>query len=772
MDSSTLDQPSAGNREAGTHRNRVESILLSRGVITEELLDEAKARQKGAKRPLVEVLLEQEAVDEDLLVRVLAEVTGMQLLPREALIANPDVQHLVPTEMVQRHGILPLSVTRDELIVATADPFQVEVFDDLARMVNLRIRPVFAKPSVVREVIRKARKGEEDLDDLLKNSPVPDDAVLLPAPADGDGRSDGEMDLNASPDDAPMVRLLNMIISDGIRQEASDIHIESERECVRVRFRVDGQLRDVLTLPDTTRGRLLARVKIVAVLNIIENRKPQDGRAKAVLNGKLYDLRISTLPSYFGEKAVIRILDSSAPSFHLDRSGIQADVLDQWRSLLHRPQGLLLLTGPTGSGKSTTLYASILELRDPSKNIVAIEDPVEYQFQGIVHVPIRTEIGMTFSAALRSVLRQDPDVVLLGEIRDKETAEVALRAAMTGHLVLSTLHTNDAVGAISRLLDLGATPKLLASCLLGVMGQRLVRTVCPNCAEPYTYPTQDLLALSPAGLPADAEPFHTQHGVGCGECRGTGMRGRSAIVELVRGTPGLRSLVATAANEGELYAQALADGMNPLVHSGLLKVLSGISTPEAVSAVAAAEVGAANAGKNGETADAVPVASMDSECIECGKALDASWKLCPFCGTAVPEGDGPTVVVCDDSEMDRKIVGAALRELFPRIEEAENGEAGLAAVLRVQPDVLVIDQSMPGMSGIDVILELRSHLETVSLPILMLTAGPGGDGLEFDALDAGADDYLRKPVVPARLRARVKALVKARARTAAPASAE
>lgn len=755
----TARTPSSDVHELGAdgrpvHRSTLESLLLERRLVSAVRLAAVAGRVVGAKRPLVEVLLEQGVLDEAAFVRAVASASRMEPLPAEEVRPDPKVQALVPAELALRHGILPLRVDPDEtLVVATADPFQIDVLDEVRARAGRRVRVVLAPPTAVREGLHAARVGEETFDELLRNAPAAAPAIeigVAPAPEELDDAG-AALGVDVRSEESPVVRFVNLLLADAIRQGASDVHVEPERERTRIRFRVDGTLHEIRSLPPSVRAALTSRVKIVSGLDILETRRPQDGRATVRVDGRSYDLRVSTLPSFFGEKVVLRILDASAPTFALDASGIRADDLAAWRELTRRPSGMLLLTGPTGSGKTSTLYASLLELRDPATNVVAIEDPVEFQFPGIVHVPVRPVVGTTFATALRSVLRQDPDVVLLGEVRDRETAEVAVQAALTGHLLLSTLHTNDALGALHRLGNLGVERDLLASALLGVMAQRLVRTVCDACAAPDPG-ADDLLAL--LGAPPDADRSRLRRGRGCARCRGTGLRGRTAIVELVRMTPELRRLVADGAAEADLRAAVARAGTVPLARAGLEKVLAGVSTPEEVLAVTGPGEPAAPV-----AAPRAPRAAPARPCRACGLGLDAGWAHCPRCGRAATTASrGSAVVVIEDDPVQRRVVAATLRGRFDRVLEAGDGGDGIDLVAREKPDLVVVDQGLPGLSGVDVIRVLRGQLETASLPVVMLTAADPAD-LEATALEAGADDYLTKPVTADRLLARVNALL-------------
>jgi type IV pilus assembly protein PilB len=490
-------QPSAESsdtvRESRIGRSRLESLLIARCLVTMVRLAAVSGRGLGAKRPLVEVLLEQGVLDEDAFVRAVAAETRMEPLRTEDVSADPAVQRLIPSDVAQRHGLLPLRLEADgTLVIATADPFQIDVIDEVRARSGHRVRVVLAPPTAVRDGLRAARLGEETFDELLRNAEASSPAVeigVAPAAEELEEAASLTLGVDVESDESPVVRFVNMLLADAIRQGASDVHIEPERDRTRIRFRIDGRLHEIRSLPRAVRAPLTSRVKIVSGLDIMESRRPQDGRATVRVDSRAYDLRVSTLPRFFGEKLVLRILDAQAPTFSLDASGIAPDDLARWRELSRRPSGMLLLTGPTGSGKTSTLYASLLELRDAATNIVAIEDPVEFQFPGIVHVPVRPAIGTTFAAALRSVLRQDPDVILVGEIRDRETAEIAVQASLTGHLMLSTLHTNDAVGALLRLANLGVERDMLASSVLGIMAQRSSAPSARTAPSPTRGPT-------------------------------------------------------------------------------------------------------------------------------------------------------------------------------------------------------------------------------------------------------------------------------------------
>jgi len=762
--------PTAGRSLENRSRPRIEALLLKRGLVTAFRLEALAGRVAAAKRPLVEVLLEHGVLTEAQLVEAVAEESRMEPVPTADVRPSPDVQRMIPAEIAQRHGILPLRLDPDgSLVVVTADPFQIDVIDELCARVGRRIRVLLAAPSAVRAGLRDARLGEETFDEILRHAPVGPTSIEVGAAAAPEELEDdpaASLGVDVESAESPVVRFVNLMLADGIRQGASDIHVEPERDRVRLRFRIDGDLSEVRTLPSAVRSALVSRIKIVSGMDIMEHRRPQDGRATVRIDARTYDLRVSTLPSFFGEKVVIRILDAQAPTFSLDATGIAAPDLRRWRELIRRPNGMLLMTGPTGSGKTSTLYASLLELRDPKTNIVAIEDPVEFQFPGIVHVPIRAGIGLTFPSVLRTVLRQDPDIVLVGEIRDRETAEVALQGAMTGHLMLSTVHTNDAIGAVARLANLGVERDTLASSLIAIMAQRLVRTVCSECARPHRWPDDVLTQLG--ATPAELEAAQGRLGTGCARCRGTGFRGRAAIVELVAVTDALRELIATGAPEAALRAQAARDGAVDLSAAGLAAVLAGVTVPQEVLLVAGPRdrgVARALAPPTAPVApDVAAVAAATRPCVACSKPLAPTWRACPHCGGAVAATARPTTaIVCDDDPLQRKVICAILRSRFDQVLEARDGRAAIDAIARERPDLLVIDHSMPELSGVDVIHRLRAQIDTATLPIVMLTA-ESGEELERTALDAGADDYLTKPVSRDLLIAHVNALLTAHRR--------
>jgi type IV pilus assembly protein PilB len=556
----------------------------------------------------------------------------------------------------------------------------------------------------------------------------------------------------------PVIRLVNLILSGAAQSGASDIHMEPKEGHLQVRYRVDGLLRDVLKVGKNQQDSAISRMKIISGMDIADRRRPQDGRSRLRYEGKRIDLRVSTLPTQFGEKVVIRLLDSRQAHVTIDQLGLTPDNQHTLQLMLSRPQGMILLTGPTGSGKTSTLYTALNWAKSPTKNIITVEDPIEYQLDGVNQVQINTRAGVTFAAGLRSILRQDPNIILVGEIRDRETADIALEAAQTGHLLLSTLHTNDAPGAITRLVDLRIEPFLISSAVIGVLAQRLVRRPCPACAVPQ-HPSADVIekAGGTSRLPPDARWIT---GPGCEECRQCGYKGRMAIHELLVVNDEIRELISRRASEHAIRKAARNAGMRTLLEDGISKAAQGLTTLEDVVRVVAADDSAAHKEEatkperspSGDRADlptnGEAVASPSSEAV-------------PPNGGATPAGSSHAkqrVLVVEDSPTIASVVRYFLELEGFQVLLATDGETGLESAKRDRPHVIVTDCNMPGMGGMAMVRALRENDATREIAVLMLTSEEGVEK-EEQALQAGVDDYIVKPVEPRRLAARVKSLL-------------
>ena len=560
-------------------KRRLGDVLVDAGVLTAQQLDDVLAHQQratGPRKRLGELLVELRLTDERAIAGALASQLGLSAVDLSRTVPAPDVVRLLPQAVAERSRILVLDRTAAGLVVAVADPTNVLALDDVKLHTGASGLVVVVSPeSQIRDHLARAWSlGGVGSDGAGVSTLVEDDALFADA-----GPESGPLPASDAEDEStPIVRLVNKILGDAVKLGASDIHVETQRTELRVRYRIDGVLRDVMTTSRRAAGTVVSRLKIMSGLDIAERRVPQDGRARITVGGTPVDCRVSTLPALHGEKVVIRLLSRGEDISPLDSLGFAPDQLAAFRRSLGVSQGLVLITGPTGSGKTNTLYSALAEILTPEKNIITLEDPVEVQLPGITQVQVNVKAGMTFQAGLRSVLRQDPDIVLVGEVRDAETAELALKASLTGHLVLTTLHTNSAVAALTRLVDMGAQPFLVASSLTASIAQRLVRKPCPTCAEAY-WPSEELVALLELTA-ADLVGATPRKGAGCPDCGGTGYRGRTAVYEVLIVDAAMRQGLVRDASEASIGAAAAAQGMVSLRGSALAKAARGETTYE------------------------------------------------------------------------------------------------------------------------------------------------------------------------------------------------
>lgn len=496
---------------------------------------------------------------------------GLEFVDLDQFRPSPEAMEYAPGEYALNHQVLPISLENGVLKVAIGSTASLQAVDDLGILIAMPVRAVLADPGLIRERIE-----EHFLEGILASLPADEGG----AAADIDETID-LADLQKMAGEAAVVQMINLIFAQAVRDGASDIHIEPYERSVKVRYRIDGMLRDMMTPPKRMQAALVSRIKILGEMNIAERRLPQDGRIKLTIAGRQIDVRVSIVPTVFGERAVMRILDKTTALMGLEELGMGPDTLVKWRRIISQPYGIILVTGPTGSGKSTSLYATLQEIYSPTTNILTIEDPVEYQVPGIGQIQVRANIGLTFANGLRSIVRQDPDIIMVGEIRDHETAEIAIHAALTGHLVFSTLHTNDAPGAVTRLLDMGVEPYLAASSLIGVVAQRLVRRNCPNCSAPFDFGED---ALKSIGVnPADPAAAKTMKGMGCDKCGGSGFKGRQGVFELLMVDEAVRHMTVERASASVIRDHAIKNQqMRTLLGDGRIAVLQGRTTPQEV----------------------------------------------------------------------------------------------------------------------------------------------------------------------------------------------
>ena len=560
---------------------RIADALVEDNLLTTQQVEELVALQKKEGTRLLKLLIDKAYVGDVDMVVAMGRVLNTPPVNLACVGILPEVVALVPREVALNYMVLPVSRLENKLFLAMADPLNVLALDDVKRITKLDVMPMIASEKAILDKINnlETHKGG-GMEEIIKKSAELDadaEGAELVAEAADEASVDA---LAAAGEEAPVIKLANLILVQAIRDRASDIHIEPFEKSVRLRYRVDGALMDMPPPPKSLQMALTSRIKIMANLDIAERRLPQDGRMRMRVSGKDIDLRVSMLPVVHGEKVVLRVLDKSNLTASIDKLGLDPDTFRRFKAAVDAPHGLILVTGPTGSGKTTTLYSALNELNNPDYNIVTVEDPVEFQIPGINQVPVKKEIGLTFAAALRSILRQDPDIIMLGEIRDEETAEIAVEAALTGHQVLSTMHCNDAPGAISRLDDMGIAPFLISSSVILACAQRLMRRICPACKEPVNYPTKifEQLDLDPKFF-AGAQLYK---GAGCERCKNSGYAGRCAIIEVMTVTDDIRKLVIARASSSEIAKVAVSQGMRNLRVVALDKVRDGISTLEQV----------------------------------------------------------------------------------------------------------------------------------------------------------------------------------------------
>ena len=557
---------------------RLGEILLAKYRITPEQLESALEEQKKTGEKLGEILQKMGLVESKEVYGALAEQLGVPYVDLDSYVIDPRVVTLLPEKFCRQYQLVPIGEEKNTLILAMANPVDVVAIDRVRLMTKKEVKPVMASPQDIEKVLNAYYGIGESVEELIREAETREGLVLP------EEEEELKIDqLKALGEEAPIIRVVNMLILQAIRSGASDIHIEPQEDQVRIRFRIDGILHDITSTSIQVHPALVSRIKILSRMNIAERRLPQDGRFQVTVDNRTVDFRVSSLPTIFGEKIVMRILDKSTLLLDLDRLGFEEEDLEKFYRLIQHPYGMILLTGPTGSGKTTTLYSALNFINKPDLNIITIEDPVEYRLPGINQVQVRPKIGLTFASALRAIMRQDPDVIMVGEIRDYETAEIAIHAALTGHLVFSTLHTNTAAGALVRLQEMGIPSYLIASALVGVVAQRLVRKICERCK--VAFEVRGPIARELTGGKEDHLVLF--RGKGCPECNKTGYRGRIAVSEVLVMDDDLRALVLRNATEREITEKACEKGMRTLRENAIRKVLRGVTTLEEMYRVTA-----------------------------------------------------------------------------------------------------------------------------------------------------------------------------------------
>jgi type IV pilus assembly protein PilB len=759
--------------EAPKTRNRLGDTLVAAQIITQEELDGAIALQGSSKGPRVRigrVLTSSGILSEEDLARGLARHLDLPFVELDVVVADPIALAEIPADVAIKYQIVPLRVVGSELFVAMADPTDVFALDDVRSLTGLRnLKVAVGMADAVQAAIERLYEKGLGTGAILARLGDAANAEVYsdhsPTTVDPLDKSDAAA--------APIIALINGILADAIRNRATDIHIEPQAASVSVRYRVDGLLQEVMKVPKQVQAMVISRLKILAGMDISERRKPQAGRVTLVINGKELDSRASSIPTFNGEKFVLRLLRTGQHPTSMSELGLDDEQLRLVSLEMNKPQGLIVFTGPTGSGKTSTMYALLSQIKAPQRNIVTLEDPIEYQLDGVNQTQIDERAGISFASGLRTLLRQDPDVMLVGEIRDAETAEIAFHAANTGHLVLTSLHTNDAPSAATRLVDLGVEPFVIAGSLSMVIAQRLVRCVCSECAEPYevSEETRTLLKLSPTEL-GNSTP---KMGKGCMACAFTGYRGRMGVFEVMPVTAPMKEQITAQVSEGNISYLSRSAGVITIREAALSRAKQGVTTFEEVLRVTAVEggVSALCPGCGAEvssTFSACPFCQMDLaqfSCPSCSRRVEPSWSSCPFCRTALMQREGsdrvtdrapgrPRILVIDDDPDSNASMGRVFSDFD--VTSATTAEEGLRKATLERPDGIVLDLNLPDGSGTDVIRQLRSSVATSLIPVMMLT-GTVDKSVEAENLRAGVDDFVTKPVNHENLRLRFDALL-------------
>ncbi len=572
---------------AKTFGEKIADVLIDDGLLSRAQVEELIEQQKKEGTRLLKLITEKALVSDIDMAVSMGRVLNTPPINLSRITIPLELVELIPRDMAMNHKVLPVSRLGNKLFLAMADPLNVLAVDDVHRATKLDVTPLIApEKAIMDKFSHLGTMGGGSMEDIIQdNAEVNEDVESLEVAKESTDEVNLDTLATAS-EEAPVIKLANLILVQAIKDRASDIHIEPFEKQVRLRYRVDGALMDATPPPRNMHVPLISRLKIMSNLDIAERRLPQDGRMRVKMGGRDIDLRVSILPTVHGEKAVLRVLDKSNLSANIDQLGMDPDTFRTFRTAVDAPHGLILVTGPTGSGKTTTLYSALNELNNPIFNIITVEDPVEFQIMGINQVPVKKEIGLTFANALRSILRQDPDIIMIGEIRDTETAEIAVEAALTGHQVLSTMHCNDAPGAIARLDDMGIAPFLISSAVILSCAQRLIRRVCTVCKEPITYPAKmfEDLQIDPRSF--DGVPLHK--GRGCERCKNSGYAGRCAIIEVMQVSDEIRKLIIERASSMDIGKMAINQGMKRLRDVALMKAREGLTTLEQVLVTTAA----------------------------------------------------------------------------------------------------------------------------------------------------------------------------------------
>jgi len=703
-------------------------------VLTEAQIIEAEELAMSKKATLLSALLELGSVNDEMLLGALSKIYKTPYLDISQIRVDDALLEICSEKLCHGYAFIPVSQNETDIVIATASPLNIDMLDMLGFKLGRRIVTRFARPDFIQLKIRDLYQDSDSVFSAAVEGL--DDQHVLTQEMDAVPDTDNLDELKRGANDSPIIKLVNGVIVQAMKIGSSDIHIEAgERQSV-VRLRVDGRLRPMLHFPVKAHPLVVSRIKIMSKLDISNSRTPQDGRARVKLKDKSYDMRISTLPAMHGEKVVMRILDKGGLALNLDILCFEELAYKRIRQCIGQSTGAVLVTGPTGSGKTTTLYSFLHHINDDEMNLITIEDPIEFQIAGINQVQVNPKAGMTFSTVLRSILRQDPDVVMVGEIRDEETAEIALHAAQTGHLVLSTLHTNDAPSTVTRLFDMGIDPTMLASSLNLIVAQRLVRRLCPKCRREGK---TDLELAERLGIPESVVMYEK---AGCKHCMNIGYKGRMGIHEVMYINDRMRKLIARGATDRELMQAAREEDMLTLFEDGLSKALAGQTSLDEVMRVCTVPEGFLLHDHMDEDLQIMSYGEVQRRRDKAHAQHTASTKQ-------------QTVLVVDDSSSVRNLVEFVLNADHYKVIQAEDGQQAWNLLQRMKPSLVLTDCEMPNMSGMELLKCMREQERFDDVPVIILT-GRRSEEDEVLGLKAGADDYIGKPVEPLKLQARVR----------------
>lgn len=750
-------------------KEQLGKFFIKAGLIDgDELKIVLEEKQKNPKERIGNTFLRLNFITERDLARALSCQLNIPYIDLTIAVVEPNAIKRIPLKLAKRSLIFPVSIENRYLILAMKDPLDLDAISMANFASGYKIKPYIAAGTDIENAIKQYYPQGETVDDIIKNvAQIEGIEFIMDETLD----EKTALDLKKESKAPPIIRLVNSIVLQGIFVGASDIHIEPQEKEVLIRNRVDGILTEAMRTPKWAQGSLISRIKIMASMDIAERRMPQDGTVKLKMEGKMIDLRISTLPTQYGEKVVIRILETGKNILSPGELGMLPEALGKIIDLINLPQGMILVCGPTGSGKTTTLYTLISKIAQKQLNIVTIEDPIEYRIGGVNQVQVFTKAGLTFANSLRSILRQDPDVIFVGEIRDNETAEISMKASMTGHLVLSTIHTNDAISTITRLKDLEIEAYLVASSLVGILAQCLVRKICVECREEYA-PSSEVLKKIETKLGEEVS-FLFYHGKGCNSCNQTGYKGRIGVYEILVVTNEIRTLISQDAPEGKIREAAKMAGMQTIFNDALEKVKQGITTFEELERVL--------------FASEEPKASGEWKCSHCQKPVEPDWQVCPYCrhelnvpgpaeiikitnpseiirkeaisGEKHDTLKGFKILLVDDDEKLLQGLTFFLRKQQFIVATAVNGKNAIEKISRDKPHLVIADIIMPEMDGLELIKRLRKDITTTFIPVIILSQkGDVQDRLK--GFEAGADDYLPKPFSMEELLFRIKAVSK------------